>query len=172
MNADECYNPSTSVTSFLFNTDSFRGPNAAPFSSVTVKMRAMGLQTPQHGVTTFRVAAAAAKMVDETQVGVLRINIVNLPIASQSVVQQINNGKGTTMAYIPVEFNDRSAQTIPFSQPHIQLLNNVVLQDFEIDIKFKPLSQDVIVSPLQSLNMMMVMETDGTKSGNTSAFSA
>lgn len=171
MDATGQYNASTLVTSFLFNTDSFMDGTANPFTRVKVNMRSMGVQVPKNGVTTFRVAAAAAKMVDETQVGVLRINISNLPVASQSVVQQINSGEGTTMAYIPVEFNDRSAETIPNSQPRLQLLSGVELQDFVINVSFKPLAQDVIPSPLESLNVMMVMETDGSRTGNSAVFS-
>lgn len=166
------YASTTLVTSFLFNTDSFRTPADGTFTKVRVRMRNMGLQTPKKGVTTFRVASAAATMHDETQVGVLRINISTLPVASQSVVQQINSGEGVTVCYIPVEFNDRAAESIPNSQPHIQLLNGIELLDFDINVTFKPLAQDAFPSPLKSLNMMMVMETDGSRSGNASAFSS
>lgn len=168
MNRQANYGPKTSVTSFLVSTRGFL-PDGQTFTRFRVQMTQQGVRTPRVGVVTMRLAAAAADF-DVTTVGTLRINVQGLPVPSQSVVQQIAEGAGTTMAYIPVEFSDRSSETDQDSQPVVQLLNNVDLNDLEIDLTFKPLRDDEAPIEVKSLNMMMVLETDGSRRANHTVF--
>lgn len=162
------YGPKTTVTSFLVSTRGYL-PDGETFTRFRVPMSQQGVRTPRVGVVTIRLATAAVDF-DVYKVGTVRINVKGLPVPSKSVVQQIAKGRGTTLAYIPVEFNDRAAQTDYDAQPVIQLLNNIDLNDLEVDLTFKPLNDNETELAINSLNMMLVMETDGSRRSNHNIF--
>ena len=74
------------------------------------------------------------------------------------------------MAYIPVEFSDRAAVADANAQPIIQLLGGIRLIDIRVTVEFKPLDVSSFVTDIDTLNLVLVMETDGSRRGNQAIF--
>lgn len=160
------YGPSTSVATLMLNSQTVTD---GQFSRLRVPLGTTNMRTPDEGVTTIRCAACAVEMVTP-EVGTLRVSVTGLPLQQRSVVQQVSLSDGVTMAYIPVEFSDRAAVTDANAQPTIQLLNGVRLVDVTVGVSFKPLAGEERDEPVENLNIMLVMETDGSRKANQIIF--
>ena len=160
------YGPATSVLTLMMNS---RSVTTEPFKTLRMPLGTSDIRTPEKGVTTIRVAACAVNMVTPI-VGTLRVDVDGLPIPQQSVVQQVSASTGVTMAYIPVEFSDRAAVADANAQPIIQLLGGIRLIDIRVTVEFKPLNVSSFVTDIDTLNLMLVMETDGSRRGNQAIF--
>lgn len=166
MDALNTYSGKTTVATFMVNS---ARTGLAEFTSLSLPFGPNSIYTPIEGVTTIRMAACAVEMEDPT-VGTVRIDVAGMPVSGAAVVQQVSSSIGTTLGYIPVEFGDRASEAEQTAQPVVQLYPGVQLLDMQVSVRFKPLQTAEETKALTSLNMILVMETDGTSSGNTSVF--
>lgn len=161
------YNASTSVSSFIVDSKELV---QGDFKTLNVPFGRSFVYTPQSGITTIRIVSAAVDMATPA-VGTIRVDVEGFPLTDKSVIQRVGGNSLVTLAYIPVEFSDRTAVTSPNSQPVVRLYEDVQLLDLVITFNFRALDGNAAERLMSSANIVFVMETDGSGSGSHSMFS-
>lgn len=163
------YTPLSGCNTIIAEQSLHTHPDLEPFTSFTVSLSRLGIEIPDEGLATIRLAKASVDS-EERKIGNVRLSVNNLPVASMSVVQPEETADGVVMAYFPVEFSDRAAFTDPLSQPKIQLLNGVFFSDITVTLNFTPLDPADSGQAFNFCSLVFVMEVDGSKTGSNNMF--
>ena len=171
MDALDNYGPKTTVAAFVVNSANV---TTGVFSSLLLPLGTSPIYTPQVGVTTIRMAACAVELADYTN-GFVRVRVGGLPVSSTAVAQQVTDDGDVTLGYIPIDFRETGFEDVaavaqPTAQPVVQLYGGVQLLQLRVGVEFVPLRPEDPVQDVTSVNMLLVMETDGSRSGNTAMF--